>query len=214
MGEAGAEVSGAIREERKSLDRTDYVDEADAGSITAITGSVVTLAPGNSPEVGDALVQGAVTVIVTAVDFSGGSYHVTVYPTASAASLTVAAATLYKSYEVSLKWAPLTLGGPRQMKTWRDVAFHFRDYLAAFMEATFDTEENITEATRSIKESASYDPAGQPTAGLRNRRVEVADNHRAAAMLRVGVTIREAYAQWALHGFTIDYELAGTGSRS
>lgn len=200
---------GYVREERKSFDRTDYADEALAVTVASQSGDVVTLVSASGVVVGDVLEQGATKALITSIN----SNSCAVLP--SGLTFTAAAATVYKSYEVALKWAPITLGSPRQMKTWRDVTFHFREYLTALMEGTFDTEENLTAGSRSIKRSPSYVAATYAlTLGLRNHRVDVSDDHKMAAMLRVGLTIREAYAQWAVHGFTVDFELGGTGSRS
>ncbi len=202
-----------VREERKTLDRTDFVDDAFQVEIDSIDAAkVLTLVDASDVEAGDLLNQAGTISLITEVD--GNTITL-----ATEETWIEDVCDVYRAIDVVLKWTPVAPAGPCAMKTFQDCTFHFREYVGYSPQATFDSETYNTEEAATFKPFVGYGlggygegPFGSPS-GLRNRRVEVTTNHRSAAMIRVGLHVREAYALWGCEGFTLNYEVAGPGGR-
>lgn len=211
----GDGVQRQVRIERKALDRTDYCDEALAVTISSHSGTAVTLASAVGVQVGDMLWQSdGVKSLLTAVNTTTG-----VCAVRSTESWADTTASVLVAIDCSGKHCPAAPGGPSLTKTFREVSWHFREFYCYDFVTTFDTETDLGEGTAELKPAQGYGldpygtaPYGSPL-GLRNRKVEVTRNHKQAAMLRVGWTIREAYSLWAINGHTIVHEPGGEGGR-
>jgi hypothetical protein len=211
MGEGAA---NKLRQERKTLDRTDFCDEALPVTISSSSGTTVTLASTTGVAAGDMLWQSAaVKSLVTEVLSS------TQVKVASTEPWAAGSASVLVAIDVAVKWAPLAPDGPKAQKCFRETHFHFREFLCRAFQATYDTEVEVVPATATLTAANSYGSGAYGTPsygnplGLRNRKVEVTPGHHSAAMVRVGCHIREAYALWALHGFTVDYESSALAGR-
>ena len=209
----GDGTTNRMRRERKALDRTDFVDEQFAVNIVSKSGLAFTLTSSTGITVGDMLWQSEnQKSIVTAIDGN----VVTVF---NDEDFDLGFCWCFVAIDVSLKFSAIAPGGPSTTKTFRAITAHFEEFFSRSFEANFDTEVDIVEDTATLKTPPSYGltnyggtPYGDPL-GMRNRRVEVTRDHVSGGLLRVGFTVREAYAIWTLLGFTLEYEMAGEGGR-
>ena len=216
-----------VRIERKSYDYTDFADEQYTVHLAAILDGVTLQfdvatfydSPDNI-EVGDMLTQDGglepSSLVVAVEPTDAGAVNVTVLSTEP---WTAGTAFVLKAIPVELKWCPSAPGGPADIHQFRDVVMHFREFSCREFTVTYDTEMVLAEQSATLAPAAGFGDDsfglgafGAPM-GLRNRRVEVARPSQMASYIRVGARIREAWAIWALNGFTLHLEAAGTASK-
>ena len=173
----------------------------------------ITLASVAGVTSGDMLYQSeAVKSLIDEVDSEAGTVHVI-----STEAFTAAAAEVLVAYECSGKSSHLAPLGPGIEKDFRAAHFHFRKLYAHDFRATFDSEKSGVETEAVLTEEGfgltafGATPFGSPI-NLRNRKAGVDRKHARSTHIRVGFTIREARALWAIHGVSLDYEPVGPGS--
>lgn len=210
----GEGAANTVRLERKDLTRSDYADEALAVTVLSVTGKTVRLSSVAGIEEGDLLWQS--DSIVGLVESINTFETSVVLKTTE--SFAAAAAQVLKAFTSSGKYSPAVPAGPSINKQFRDCTFHFREYVASLMEARFDTEKSPTESTEAVPETVGYGvagfgstPYGSPSRSP-NRRVGVPREHQDGTQIRVGFTIREAWAVWSLNGYSLEY--AGGSERN
>jgi hypothetical protein len=215
--------ANTVRIERKSYDFTDFADEELSATLLTTTNSgdgfyaTLTLDSVADVEVGDVITQNTydARTLVIAVD-----EDTNVVTVSSSESYDVpAAVTIFKAIPVELKWCPSAPGGPADINQFRDVVMHFREFACHEFTVTYDTETVLAEQSAALAPADGFgsDPFGYGAfgfpMGLRNRRAEVARSAQMASYIRVGARIRQAWAIWALNGFTLHLEAAGTASK-
>lgn len=196
--------------ERKSMDYTDFCDEELAVTISAIDGTLITLSSVAECEVGDLLYQSAsVKSVITSVDSTLNT--VTVFN--ELPGWTAAAASLYKGYSCSVKWAPQTAENPGMAK-------HFSEATVFFDSNRFNSAElGFTSEISPGRESV--DLAGQESAlwGLfvwgerkwggpnlaRPFRVYVPLEKQRCSQINVDFTFREAQGEFELNGASLRF---------
>lgn len=198
-----------LRVERKSYDRTDYADESIGVTITAHSGTSVTLSSTAGLTVGDLLYQSAgVRSLITAVVSS------TVLTVSSTEGWSNAGAQVLVAIDCKVKWVDVAPGGPGLKKQFRKAHFHFRDFYVNTFAAVFDSDNSTTEGLVVLSSPGfGLTVFGASSFGLavgtKQRDAEVHPLHQRSQSIRVGCNIREAWSMWGLNGFTLDYAIVG-----
>jgi len=197
-----------VRQERKAYARSDYADEELPVTISAASGRVVTLNTVAGITVGDLLYQSdSQKALITAIDAANS--QVTVLSTES--WTTSSSAAVHVAIDCAAKWSPSHGGAPGLEKQWRDCCFHFNKFYVHACTTTFDTEKNTTERSVPLtQEGFGISAFGAGLFGLevgaKNKRADVPPAYVTAAQLRVGFTVREAWALWSSNGYTLNFE--------
>ena len=129
--------SAYVNQERKSLDYSDYVDFGFATTISAVSGTTLTLSNADNISAGDVIYQSA-TVFATVASVSAGTSQVTLD---YSASFSVGATDVLKAISTKIAWVPITGGNPGMLKQFREVSLLFkRDFTGtATISFTSDT---------------------------------------------------------------------------
>lgn len=200
--------ANTIRVERKAYTREDYADEALSRTITAGLGRVLTLDSVAGIEPGDLLWQSdEVHALITDVDEDASTVT-----TLTTEGFGAGPAQVLKAFDVRMKYAPASPAGPSIIKQWQQCTLHFRRFTVGNVcTVRFDTEKVPGESSVDAAGGGGFGmdawgstPWGSPS-GPRNRRVGVSQSHTLGTQIRVGLAIREAWAQWALNGYSLEY---------
>lgn len=113
-------VNDFLYVERKSFTYLDYADESYAITITAVNGTVISVASTTNIEVGDAIKQGTRISTVVSID----SLDVTVN---YELSYTVGAATVDKPFDVRIAYVPLDADNPSIVKHFPEATYFFKE---------------------------------------------------------------------------------------
>ncbi len=196
-----------IRVERRNYNRSDYADESIPLVITDSDGLEVTVNSATGVETGDLLYQSeSVKSLITDVDQA--SSLITCVSTENWAN---GVAEAQAAYSCRGKWNLAAPGGPSIVKQFRDFTLHFRRFLVNTFTAIFETD--VTRQEGEVELAApgfglfgfGEEPFGQAQ-GLRNERQAVPKEYQRATQIRVGFEIREAWADWSIHGYSLEYE--------
>lgn len=173
----------------------DYYDAIYAITITAVTGTEVDIAvaSGWTPVVGDAIVSGGVSLVVTfvtsAVKFS--VHDVGAVP---------GAATSYVGFTSELEFIVKEAQNPGKLKHWRYVVPIFEELTGLItFDATFRTNQDNAEAT--LNATVPYTLVASP----RTVRLTPTRPHSRAAELFVRFGFRTALANWKFQGMSLTY---------
>lgn len=136
------EATLLVRRERRSYDRTDYVDDSLAVTITATSGTTLTLVSTANLLAKDLIVQGSFEVRIVSVD-SG-----TVLTMASSVAWSIAAATAYRPIDCSEDTLPDDFGEPGTLKkvTEFQLAFRQAEFGTFTLSFATDLQPNFTAA--------------------------------------------------------------------
>lgn len=209
----GAGDSNYTLQERKTLTYSDFVDYSVAVTISAASGTSITLNTVANVAVGDILYQSdSVRSLITAINGS----IVTVADNISGWS--VAAASVLKAYESLAEWAPVTAGNPGVMKQWPEVAFLFRSarFNTAYAGFATDASGSFEEVAMSGNRVGLWGlfPWGEAAWGAMPSsipiRVECPLDKQRGSLIRVRFRIRQGYAFWKLNGISIPYRDTGS----
>lgn len=197
--------------ERKTLTADDFADEEVAITISAVSGTTITVDSTADASVGDVVEQGLVRAVVTAVT---DATHLEVNMDADEETVPFAAgaATVYQGFECSIEYVPSALGAPGYSKNITDFGLLFWELACEKAEAWLSTDLSWTWArTKHLRRGGMGDGEwgsdyGDPSGPFVSR--GVASSQKAEANIVVPrFTIREAFAQWKLLGFTLEYEV-------
>jgi len=117
-------ASAYILAERKTNTNFDYADYRIAATISAVSGDGLTITLNNTDTMasGDIIYQSStVFSVIDSVNTVAGTATMKYN-----GSLTAAAATIYASIPVHIRWVPVHAGNPGKMKHFREVGFLFR----------------------------------------------------------------------------------------
>ncbi len=200
--------------ERKTGTAKDYSDREYTTTVTLGGGatSLITVASTANISVGDVLAETSgsprATGLVTSVP-SSGVVGVKMATTGAANFTTSRTVDIRKGIPATVKWAVQTAGAPEVVKHWRDLNIHFKSRLCYAPYATTATERS-TSATSSVLAFPDRSFQSSPDIFARqfptSWRVLVAAEKQQSKLLEVGFTITEAYAPWALHGYSLVFE--------
>jgi hypothetical protein len=130
-------ASSGISQERKSFTYTDYSDEAQPVTISAINGLVLTMPDVTAVKVGDRIYQSIGTnSIVTAVDPSINTVTVSSVLT----TWTIGAASVLKSIACLMEWLPNVAGNPGYYRHWRETTLILKQNVFSVASLNFYNE--------------------------------------------------------------------------
>lgn len=194
--------------ERKDFAASDYADETYAVTLSAMSGTALTLSDTSNLAVGDVLDDGSGhDALVTAVNGSVATISL-------AAAFTVpSTVTIYKGYEVSVVQTPQALGEPGVSKTIARAVISFQESQVHLGKATISTDEAPTTVEYAF-DTTGYGALGYgggfygDPATLVNKYAALGTS---GAFVQMGFKIRQARAKWRLLAFTAD--IAGQTTR-
>lgn len=144
---SGHPVNNRIYKERKEFTLEDYADESYTVTVTAASGSTVTLASVAGVAVGSTFRQGILEAQVTAID----GLDVTL---SDGTDWVAGSAEVFTPIPVRLAFVPLDASNPGVVKQFRELTFTFRS--AAFASASLSYTTNFT----SFPSSSHISPIG------------------------------------------------------
>lgn len=208
--------------ERKSYTFTDYVDYGQTVTISAVSGTTITVSNADVMNVGDVLHQSAsIYSTIASIDANAGTVEVDV-----AAGFTVASATLLTAIPTRIGWVPFTGGNPGINKQFREVALLFRKDFTGTGTVLFTSDNSPSEEAETVTGSANgpwglFGWGGSPWGGVKNRkpfRVYVPRNKQRASQLTVDFAHSYGYADFEMNGISVVgnnmSERVGDGSSS
>lgn len=206
--------SNTIFVERKSKNRTDYVDEAISVSISSYVTTSVVLSSATGVSVGDLLWQSTSKFsVITAVTLSTNTVTV-----ADSITWSLASASVLKGIAVDIEWAPVFGDTPGTLKQFSDFAILFRraNFQSAELLFATDISPNYESVTISGLASGAWGLFGwgqAPWGGIatpRPIRTLVPLEKGRGTWLRVRFKHRQGYGDFMLNGFTLPYEETGS----
>lgn len=196
-----------VRVERKTLTPDDLCDESTTVSISAASGTTLTISSATGIEVGDVVEQnsgvtrGVVTEVTDATHLEVDSEESWTAP----GTLTV-----YKGYACEVEWQAVTMGAPGVSKNLQEYTLHFGDGSYVSASATLSTEKSAEMGDCRTMERGGWgsgewgdSPWGDPS-GPYNERVGVPLDKRDGAYFHPRFHIRQAKAPWKLLGYTLE----------
>ncbi len=211
LGNAGAAITDV---ENKTLTYSDYADYASTQTISAVSGSTVTISSSDTLVVGSIIFQSA-SIFGTVIAINSITGVVTLsLPT----TLTVGAADVLNPISTAIRWAPLTFGNPGLENHYQEVAI--------FLKQDFNGTANVGFATDAYP-SVTNEPClggnvggwglfawggpaetalGAPWGGdprRRPMRVAVPRNQARGTLLFVTFTHAYGYSPWIIQGLSI-----------
>ncbi len=197
-----------ITKDRKSYTYLDYADYGSATSISAISGTSVTLGSGaDIAAVGDILYQSSTLFsVITAVNPI--TSVVTVY---SDPGFTVASADILKSISCNIKWAPITTGNPGIQKHAHTVELFFKTDFQGTGYVTFNSDlsqyDESVPLTGSTIGAWGIFPWGEaPWGGVplkRPMRQWIPRSKQRASQLTVSFQHAYGFSAWQLQGISV-----------
>ena len=198
-----------IFQERKSFTVNDYADDEVVVSISAVSGTSITVASSTGISAGWKLKQGARTSIITAVP---DGTHITV---TDSLSWELSAATAYKPIEVDVEFIPDSAQNPGILKQFTDCTLFFEE--AEFAALTVGFSSNFSTGAEEVTvESETEGPWGLFMWGgvswgggvprLQPIRTFVPRNKQRCNWLNVHVSHSEALSKFALSGMSLIFE--------
>lgn len=202
--------SNTIFVERKSKNRTDYVDEAISTTITAYTTTAVTLSTVENMTVGDLLWQSSSKFsLITAINTT-----TKVVTVVDSVTWSLAAASALKGINCDIEWSPVFGQVPGTLKQFSDFAMFFRRLNFYTCQFGFSTDMSPAFEYTSISGASSgawgLFPWGSLAWGgisaARPLRTLVPLEKSRGAWIRPRFKIRQGYSDWQLNGFSLPYE--------
>lgn len=200
---------GYIFQERKSFARTDFADEEFAVTISAFSGTTVTVNSTASIAVGYLLVQDYRESLVTEV--TDGT-HVEV---ADTITWELAAATFFQPIASRLRWVPFTAQNPAILKHWQEITIMLRR--ADFTEASILFSTNLV----PLETAVAFQPVdlggawgafpwGEVPWGLPQRtrqvlRTYVPKDLRRSHWINIALEINEVFGSFQIAGAALQF---------
>lgn len=200
--------SAKVNQERKNFTITDFMDEGTSVTITAFSGTLITLTTAAGITVGDLLYQSAsVKSVVTAIDGN----QVTVND--SLGGWTLGAATVYVAYECVVEWVPYTAENPSLEKHFSEgqLFFSASRFVSAYFTFASDLSTNREDVPLTGGGSGTFGlfPFGsQPWGGVRRPRpfrTYVPVEKQRSSQLSGGFVHRQAQGSFRLTGLAFRY---------
>lgn len=206
----GSPTSNKLVQERKNNDYTDFADEDLAVTITAVSGTSVTLSDVTGVSIGDALSQGSLPFAnVTAINVATNVLTMDV-----ARGWSVAVATIRTSYECKVSFSSQYCQNPGIVKHIREVHAFFKTVVFSKAKLGFSSDIILGEDTVDINGFESFlwgffgwgeIPWGGYTDLFKIRTWPHSDYQRCTWM-NVSFIMQLAYGQFALAGLEYTFE--------
>lgn len=201
-------TSHKMRQERKTFTALDFMDEEYAVTITSFSGTSIVLNSVVDVEVGDLLYQSsAVKSVVLAVD----ALTLTVTVADDLSTWTVAAASVFRSYECVIEWLPLFGGDPGMQKHYSEAQLFFSQN--RFSVGSFGFSSDLSASVEETEFNGvglslwGLFPWGSGTWGAkrfpRPFRTYVPREKQRCTQLSVRFTIKEAQGSFRLTGMSV-----------
>jgi hypothetical protein len=143
----GDASSHYTNQERKSLNFTDYVDFESTQTISAVSGTTLTISGTDSISVGDVIYQSASKYsIVASVDSVAGTVTTEFDGGFTAASADVLAAIASK-----IAWVPFTAQNPGQLKHYREVSLLFKRAFVGDGTIVFTSDVSVSQESETVE---------------------------------------------------------------
>ncbi len=201
-------TAAGVAVERKAYDRTDYADAAISVSLYSYSGTEVVLDTTDGITVGDLLWQASGTLTATITAINTATDTVTV---SASVAWNIEAASVLTAIDCRVKWSPFSPSGPAIKKHFREAVLHLQKLWAYAADMLFDTEVSPAETEEALQRLGyglgpyGNFPYGDTTRQVNERRV-VPLAQQQATQIRIGFSIREAWAEWGLYGYSSTYE--------
>lgn len=210
----GSSSSNIIDVERKSLDYSDYADYSSTETISAVSGTTVTISSTDTIAVGSIIYQSA-TVFgeVESVNAVAGTVETTL-----PVDFALAAADVLAPISCTLAWVPVSLGNPGMTKQLREATLLFKSDFngAATISFSSDISPNAEDETINGSQVGGWGlfafggpaetPLGAPWGGSNRRRpirVAIPRNHQRCTLLTISFVHAYAYSPWLLQGISV-----------
>lgn len=205
----GPPDSNSIFIERKTKDRTDFVDEAITTSIVSFVTTTIVLGSAEGVKVGDLLHQAADKFsVIETVSLSTAT--ITVKDTIT---WSVAAVDVLKAIDVQIEWNPVFGQNPGTLKQFADFTLLLRK--ANFSSASLEFATDISPVYEAVSISGAttgawglFEWGGEPWGGVavpRPIRTYVPLEKSRGSWLRVKFKHKEGYGDFQLNGFSLPY---------
>lgn len=195
-----------LDQERKSRTYLDYVDYGSTYTMTAASGTTITLNSTNEIEVGDVLYQSE-TVQSLITEVTDGT-HIVV---ADDITWTLGSTTVYKAIPTELEYSAITGGNPGSAKQFPEISMLFKEARFANAALSFATDVSGAYETVPIEGNLTgrwglfpwgLEPWGGNPHTLPIRTFIPLEKQR-GSLLRVRFIHREGYAYFKLLGFSL-----------
>lgn len=200
-------------QERKTLTYADYVDHSISVTISAHSGTSITLSSVSGVEVGDILYQSSsLSSLITAIN---GSVVTTADNLAGWAN---SSASVLKSYTSTLAWTAITGQNPGTSKQWPEIAMLFR--AARFNSATVSFATDFSGSYEEVPFTGNrvglwglfpwgQSPWGSSATAVAIRTYVPLEKQR-GSLLRVRFSIKQGYSAWKLNGISVPFRDTGS----
>lgn len=200
-----------VWQERKNLTFTDYVDQEVTGyNILSFSDTEVVLDSTVGVDIGDVLYQtSTIYSIITEINYASN-----LVTTATAATWSVAAATILKAIDCEVEFVAQHFGNPGVMKHFQEIALLFREKSFDFADVSFYTDLSGGYESTVINGSFGADLWGAglwgagPWGGLQRPkplRVFVPREKSRGSLLSLKLNIKNAFAKWSLNGVSFQH---------
>ncbi len=209
----GDSSTSYVNQERKAYDYTDYVDFGFTATISAVSGTTITINNSDEIDAGDVIYQSAtVWSMVDSVDSVAGT--VTAVLTSS---LVAGSATILKAIPTKIAWVPFTGANPGMLKHYREVLLLFkRDFVGTgtlvFSSDISPSQESEEVEGTSLGQWGLFTWGGVTWGGSENRhpfRVYVPRNKQRCSQLTIEFRHSVGYTQYQFNGISL---IANSGS--
>ena len=204
LGDAG---SAYVNQERKSYSYQDYVDYNRSITISAVSGTTLTVSNTDEISAGDVIYQSAsIYSIVSSVDAQAGTVV-----TSFTANFSVGAADLLTAIPTKIAWTPFSAGNPGTLKQFREVTGLFKTDFTGTGSFLFSSDTSPSQETETLEGTAIglwglFGWGNVPWGGSNVRRpfrVWVPRNKQRSSQLTVEFRHSTGYAAYQLNGLSI-----------
>lgn len=200
--------------ENKTLTYSDYADYQSTQTITAVSGTQVTISSSDTIQVGSIIFQSATVFgTVSAVNSITG-----ICTTTLATNLTTGAADILAPISCSIQWVPLTFANAGLIKQFREATPIFKADFNGTATVSFSSDIYPGSQSETITGGnvggwglfgwggPSETSLGVPWGGdprRRDIRVTVPRNHQRCSILNISFAHSYAYSPWQLQGISL-----------
>lgn len=211
MGNAASAITDV---ENKNLTYSDYADYQSTQTISAVSGTSVTISSSDTIAVGSIIFQSATVFgTVSAVNSITG-----ICTTTLATSLIAGAADVFAPISTQIQWVPLTFANPGLIKQFREATPIFKADFNGTATVSFSSDIYPGSLSETITGGnvggwglfgwggPSETPLGVPWGGDPRRRpirVLVPRNHQRCSILNISFAHAYGYSPWQLQGISL-----------
>ena len=135
-----------LREERKSYNNTDFIDNGGPTTISGVSDLTLTLSNTDLMSIGDIIYQSGSFSIIDSIDSIAGTVTIN-YD----GGLSTGAAVIYKAINCDVTWVPIHAGNPSIIKQFREISFLFKRSFLLRANAAFSSDLSPSTETLTIQ---------------------------------------------------------------